>query len=139
MKIAFSIILKRKFPALFIGAFVLLHAHGFGDELRESYIARLSARDHFSSKGERLQSAAAIIRQDRANFYIYDIRDPEDEPDAFFANKGNRERLEQLLEHGSSERSAVRHVLNGTPLIKVMIYRDNAGRDYINVTVISDY
>jgi hypothetical protein len=138
MKIAFSTLLNLKFPALAAVAFALLHAQGFADELRESYVARLSARDHFSSRGERLPSAAEVIRQDRANYYVYNIRDDEDEPDTFFANKANRARLEQLLEHGRSESSAVRRVMSGTPLIKVMVYRDDAGRDYINVTVISD-
>jgi hypothetical protein len=138
MKIACSTMMNLRFAAFATAAFALLHAQGFADELRESYIARLSARDHFSSRGERLQSAAAVIRQDRANYYVYNIRDNEDEPDAFFESKVNRARLEQLVEHGRSEPSAVRRVVNGTPLIKVMIYKDNAGRDYINVTVISD-
>lgn len=127
-----------KFLVIAAAAFLLLRAQGFADDLVESYVARLSPRDHFSSKGERLQSPAAVIRQDRANYYVYNIRDDEDEPDTFFANKANRERLEQLLEHGRSQPSAVRRVLNGTPLIKVLIYRDNAGREYINVTVVSD-
>ncbi|HEY0791934.1 MAG TPA: hypothetical protein VGD78_12795 [Chthoniobacterales bacterium] len=39
------------------------------DRLIKSYVARLSERDHFNSQGQRLQSPAAIIRQDRANFY----------------------------------------------------------------------
>ena len=130
--------MNLKFPALLAAAFVLLQTQGFADDLRESYIARLSARDHFSSRGERLQSAAAIIRQDRANYYVYNIRDEEDQPDEFFASKANRERLEQMLEHGSSKAGAVRQVVNGTPLIKVLIFRNNSGGIYINVTVISD-
>ena len=138
MKIAFSNIMKLRFPVLVTAAFLLLSAHGFSDEIIESYTARLSARDHFSSRGERLQSAAAIIRQDRANYYVYNLRDEEDEPDAFFANKANRERLEQMLEHGSSQPSAVRRVVNGTPLIKVLIFKNSSGGTYINVTVISD-
>jgi hypothetical protein len=124
---------------LFIAITIALSpSQGFADDLRESYMARLSARDHFSSRGERLDSAAAVIRQDRANFYVYNMRDQEDEPDTFFAKKANRERLEKLLEHGTSTKSAVSRILNGTPLIKVMVYSDNAGRDYITVTIVSD-
>jgi hypothetical protein len=36
-------------------------------QLIGSYVALLSETDHFNSNGQRLTSAAAIIRQDRAN------------------------------------------------------------------------
>lgn len=42
-------------------------------ELIESYIALLSDADHFNSSGQRLTSAAAIIRQDRANYHLFGI------------------------------------------------------------------
>jgi hypothetical protein len=99
----------------------------------ESYTARLSARDHFNSNGERLRSAAAIIRQDRANFYVYGLRDSEDEPDSFFSNKGNRARLEGLLENGRTTPDAIQRVVNGTPLIRVDIYSTG-----ISVSILSD-
>ena len=99
----------------------------------ESYTARLSPRDHYNSNGVRLTSAAAIIRQDRANFYVYGMRDSEDEPDSFFSNKGNRARLEEMLENGRATRDALYRVVNGTPLIRVDIYANG-----INVTVLSD-
>lgn len=98
----------------------------------ESYAARLSARDHFNSNGERLQSPAAIIRQDRANYYVYGYRDPEDEPDRFFSSKENRARLERLLEGGATTPEARRIIVNGTPLIRVEVYQD-----FVNVTIIS--
>ena len=66
----------------------------------ESYVAFLSEADHFNSSGERLRTAAAIIRQDRANFHRFGRRDQADESDSFFADAANREALEQMLEHG---------------------------------------
>jgi hypothetical protein len=99
----------------------------------ESYVARLSARDHFNSNGQRLTSAAAIIRQDRANYYVYGIRDPEDEADSFFESKENRALLENLLDHGRSTPAAIERVVNGTPLIRVEVYRN-----FINVTIVPD-
>jgi hypothetical protein len=99
----------------------------------ESYVARLSARDHFNSNGQRLTSAAAIIRQDRANFYVYGIRDPEDESDSFFQSKENRALLENLLERGRTTPGAIARVVNGTPLIRVDVYQN-----FITVTVMSD-
>jgi hypothetical protein len=102
-------------------------------QLVESYTARLSPRDHYNSNGERLQSAAAIIRQDRANFYVYGLRDNEDEPDPYFSSKGNRARLEQMLENGRTTSEAIYRVVNGTPLIRVDIYATG-----ISVTILSD-
>ena len=109
------------------------------DELREFYTARLSEKDHFSSKGERLESAAAIIRQDRANYHKFKLRDFEDGEDVFFAGADNRAVLEKQLERGTSERSALRAVVNGTPLVKVLIFRsDRTGQDYVVVQVVSE-
>ncbi len=103
-------------------------------ELQERYVARLSAMDHFNSKGVRLTSAAAIIRQDRANFHLFGKRDPEDQNDAFFASKDNREALERLLERGRSAPAALREVINGTPIIEVEICRGPSGT-FVNVLV----
>jgi hypothetical protein len=102
-------------------------------EYTETYTARLSPADHYNSNGVRLHSAAAIIRQDRANYYVYGIRDNEDEPDSFFSVKSNRARLEQMLENGRATPDAVDKIVNGTPLIRVDIYSNG-----INVTVVSD-
>ena len=59
---------------------------GHTQQLLESYVALLSERDHFNSSGQRLTTAAAIIRQDRANFHRFGLRDPGDEDDTFFAD-----------------------------------------------------
>jgi Bacterial SH3 domain len=109
---------------------------GPGPGLIESYVARLSERDHFNSEGQRLASAAAIIRQDRANFHRFGRRDPEDQGDGFFADEGNRQILETILERGNATQSVLSRIINGTPLIKVDIYRGEAG-PFINVTVLN--
>ena len=100
-------------------------------ELLEVYTARLSSRDHFSSKGERLRKVAEIIRQDRANFHKYDRRDLEDEGDGYFDSADNRAALERMLERGSCSASARRSIVNGTPLIRVKVYTG-----YIQVVVL---
>ena len=108
------------------------HAQGRGQFI-ESYTARLSARDHYNSNGERLRSAAEIIRQDRANYYVYGLRDSDDEPDSYFRNKGNRARLEELLENGRTTPDVIDRIVNGTPLIQVDIYSTG-----LVVTITSD-
>jgi hypothetical protein len=101
----------------------------------ESYVAFLSEADHFNSSGERLQTAAATIRQDRANFHRFDRRDRADESDSFFADATNREALEQMLEHGHASPAVVSRIVNGTALIRVDIFRGSTG-PFIRVTVL---
>jgi len=96
----------------------------------EVYVARLSSHDHHNSNGQRLTTIAAIIRQDRANFHRFGIRDPEDDDDAFFDDANNRARLERLIARGSVSRRAGRAILYGTPLIQVTVY-DN----YVDIDV----
>jgi hypothetical protein len=117
---------------LWLGQVQDAHAQILGNYI-ESYTARLSPRDHYNSNGQRLQSAAAIIRQDRANYYVYGQRDPEDEPDSYFSSKGNRAGLEQLLENGRATPDTISRIVNGTPLIRVDIYVTG-----IIVTIVSD-
>jgi hypothetical protein len=99
----------------------------------DSYTARLSERDHFNSNGQRLASAAAIIRQDRANFYVYGVRDPEDQADSFFSRKANRESLEKLLQNGTTTPQAIARIVNGIPVVRTDIYERG-----ITVTILSD-
>ena len=102
----------------------------FAEPLLESYVARLGSNDHFNSKGKRLNSVAAIIRQDRANFHKFGIRDPEDQGDRFFSDKGNRARLESMLNQGYVSQETKNLIINGSPIIIVNIYND-----YIDVYV----
>jgi hypothetical protein len=104
--------------------------------LVESYTAFLSEADHFNSNGQRLTSAAAIIRQDRANFHRFGRGDPGDEGDRFFADINNRAAMESMLERGRSSPAAINAIVNRTPLIRVDIYRDG-GAHYIRVTVLN--
>ena len=67
----FTLLMKR---LLLSGLLALSAAVSAQASYIESYTARLIARDHYNNNGERLESAAAIIRQNRANFYVYGIR-----------------------------------------------------------------
>jgi hypothetical protein len=113
-------------------ALVALAAPAFaqGDPV-ESYCATLGEADHFASDGYPLDNAAAIIRQDRANFHQFGVRDASDENDSIFGRKANRARLEQMLRNGDISRSAERAIVRGTPDICVDVYDD-----FINVTLL---
>jgi hypothetical protein len=116
-------------------AALILPALSHADELIETYTAVLSERDHYNSSGERLKEAAAIMRQDRANFHKFGKRDQGDESDTFFANARNREILEKFLNRGRSTAVALNAIINGTPVVVVRIYRADSGENYINVSV----
>jgi hypothetical protein len=104
-------------------------------QLLETYQAFLSERDHFNSTGQRLTAAAAIIRQDRANFHRFNLRDPGDQDDVFFADMDNRAALERLLERGTAEPGVLSRIVNGTALIRVQVFRGPNG-PFVNVTVL---
>ena len=97
---------------------------------RGHYTARLGPSDHFNSNGVRLTTVAAIIRQDRATFHRFGIRDPEDEWDSFFSDADNRARLESLIAGGTTSSATRSAIVNGQPLIHVDIYDG-----YVNVVV----
>ncbi|MBZ0216356.1 MAG: hypothetical protein K8F25_07385 [Fimbriimonadaceae bacterium] len=102
-------------------------------ELLESYQAYLSRNDHYNSRGERLRSAAAIIRQDRANFHRFGLRDDGDDWDSFFENKTNRARLEQMLNEGRAASHVLNEIINSDPVIIVNIYGHGATGTYVEV------
>lgn len=126
---------RHGFLAIALAAACLALATPAGaQQLVESYNARLSSADHFNSNGERLTSPAAIIRQDRANFHKFGIRDPEDEGDSYFSDKGNRAALERLLERGHTAPAARRAIVNGTPMVHIELWRARDG-DFVEATV----
>ena len=77
-----------------------------------------------------LANAAAIIRQDRANYHKFHRRDRGDQGDSFFGLHANRARLEALIASGESDPGVLRRIVNGEPRICVDIWDD-----YVNVTV----
>jgi hypothetical protein len=127
--------MKHKAIAVaFLLIFMASGAHA--DQLLEQYVAVLSGQDHFNSNGDRLTEAAAIIRQDRANYHKYGKRDQGDSGDSYFSSVRNRELLEQMLNRGKSSPSAINSIVNGTPTILVRIFRSDSGQDYVNVSIV---
>jgi len=91
-----------------------------------SYQARMSPRDHHASDGYPLDTAAQIVRQDRANWHRFGRGDAEDEGDRWFRSADSRARLERMLNRGAAMNEATRSaILHGTPVIQVDVYRDS--------------
>jgi hypothetical protein len=88
----------------------------------ESYRARIGARDHYSSRGVRLESVADILRQDRANVHRFGLADREDRYDAYFRTASRRAAIPRYLRRGWIEPGLAREILWGEPLIRVEVY-----------------
>jgi hypothetical protein len=110
-------------PALAQGVFV------------ESYYAYLGQPDHYNSNGVPLTTPAQIIRQDRANFHRFGVRDDGDDWDNFFADASNRARLEQFVENSYFSPGDRNLIVNNEIFIQVDIYAAGDQVTGVNVTV----
>ena len=104
----------------------LLGGAAHADDMLGSYVARISDRDHQASDGYALDSAAQMVRQDRANWHKFHRRDSDDEGDGWFRTNDQRADLQRMLERGGAMSSSTkRAIVNGEPLIQVDVYENS--------------
>jgi hypothetical protein len=65
-----------------------------GARLVVGYVADIQEQDLYSSSGARLQKAAQVMRQDRANVHKFGLGSEMDTHDGFFRSSSNRTLLE---------------------------------------------
>lgn len=113
---------------------------GFAQDYLCSYKARISEHDKYNSSGDTLRKngadvaiVAAILRQDRANYHVFNRRDPEDQSDCAFDDRKNREVFESFIREGSISSSASYQIINENPLISVDVYKG-----YVNVKIVDE-
>ena len=97
-----------------------------------SYIARISSKDHYNKRGNKLRKVADILQQDRANFYRYGIRDSEDRADNYFFKKENRFKIKRMLQNGYISGDTAYQIINGAPLIKVEVNGNSINVSFMN-------
>jgi hypothetical protein len=116
--------MKRLAAATAVGLLVAgFTATAKADEFLGSYVARISDEDHFASDGYRLESAAQMVRQDRANYHKFHRRDRDDERDRWFRGNDDRARLERMLQRPGAMSGSTRNaIVRGEPLIQVDVY-----------------
>lgn len=90
------------------------------------YTARIGPEDHFNSAGDRLETVAAILRQDRANMHRFDQADDEDESDDYFVDPQTRGLFEWLVSRGLVRVDTQRAIINGNPLVQVTVFERRA-------------
>ena len=89
------------------------------------YMAYLGPEDLVNSSGVRLTSVPAIVAQDRANFHRFGIRHSADQSDPWFANRGHRMAIEQLVDVAESSANII--VRQGA-LVAVSVFADATGQ-----------
>ena len=122
--------------AALVVATMTLSGMARAQEVVGSYAAFVGEDDLYNSKGERLTEPWQVLRQDRANYYKFGIRQRGDEPDPFFSDVNNRAAMEQMVMNGSIERAAARDLLRGGATVYVTIYGHGGRGDYVDVTVV---
>lgn len=125
---------SMRLAALCLFAFLAAPIPVHAQQLIESYVAFLSSADHYNSRGQRLTAVGQIIRQDRANFHRYGIRDRQDEWDSFFGSIENRAIAERMLLNGYIDRDTARYIINNEVAVRVEIYGSGTRGTHINVT-----
>jgi len=97
-----------------------------------SYVARIGENDHYASDGYPLDTAAQMVRQDRANWHKFGVYDAEDENDGWFGDTDTRAWLERALNRKSAMNNATRKaIVNGYPLVQVDVYQNS-----VKVTIV---
>lgn len=110
----------RPLVALLIA--LTLAAPAAAQDLLASYTAYLAPADLHNSRGQRLREPWQVLRQDRANFHRYGIRQFADEYDPVFVSMGARAQMEALLRAGRIDRAARRAILRGDVIVHVQVW-----------------
>jgi hypothetical protein len=76
------------------------------------------------------------MRQERANYHRFRIRQAGDEWDPFFDDIDNRAAMERMIMNGSIDPVARQNLLNGNATVFVRIYGRNGRGDYVEVDVV---
>jgi len=117
------------------GLVALMGGAGLADQIVGSYAAYIGEDDLYNSKGERLTAPWQVLRQDRANFWKFGIRQPGDEADPFFSSAENRAAMEQMVMRGTIHPRAARDLLRGGATVYVTIWGRNGNGYSVDVRV----
>ena len=98
---------------------------------QDLYWARLGAEDHSNNSGNPIESAAGIVRQDRANYHAFKLRDKRDDrTDDTYDDKAKRKWLATALKD-SLDKETKQIIYKHQPLVEVVTWEDR-----VDVTII---
>ena len=101
---------------------LLMATPAAAQDLIASYTAYIGQADLHNSNGQRLREPWQILRQDRANFHRFGVRQFADEYDPVFASMQARAQMESLLQQGTITPEARRAVLRGDLIVHVQVW-----------------
>lgn len=104
-------------------------------ELIGQYTAYIANDDLYNSSGARLSEPWQVLRQDRANYHRFGIRQPGDQWDPWFGDIDNRAAMERMVMQGRIDPVARRNLVNGGAIVQVFIYGRNGVGTYVDVDV----
>ncbi len=111
-----------------------LSAHAArADEVEASYSAWIGTADLYNSNGQRLTESWQVLRQDRANFHRFGIRQPGDEWDPLFSGIDNRAAMERMIMGGGIDPAAAAAVVRGNVMVHVTVWITRSGGRWIEV------
>jgi hypothetical protein len=91
-------------------------------QLLASYTAFIGPEDLRNSRGERLREPWQVLRQDRANFHRFGIRQFADDYDPIFASADARAQFESLVRNGRIDPAARAILVHGGAIVHVQVY-----------------
>ena len=127
--------MPKVISAILAGVVLCAGLPAAAQQLLDSYVAVIGTDDLYNSKGARLGEPWQILRQDRANYHRFGIRQQGDQGDSFFASKNNRAIMERMVMNGYIERQASRDIVSGNAVVIVEIYGSGGHGNYVNVDV----
>ncbi len=95
------------------------------ENIKESYITKLSNKDHYNSWGKRLIKVSDILQQDRANYHKYHKKDSQDEYDSYFSTLKHRQQISTMLNENELSKELINTIIESEPVIKVTVTKDN--------------
>jgi len=104
-------------------------------DLIGSYTAVIGTDDLYNSNGARLTEPWQVLRQDRANYHRFGIRQPGDEWDPFFGDIDNRAAMERMILQGRIDPVARRALMQGGATVVVRIYGRGSAGTRVEVSV----
>lgn len=107
----------------------------FAQDWIGGYTAYIAEDDLYNSNGARLREPWQILRQDRANYHRFGIRQRGDQGDPFFGSADNRAAMESMVRRGSITREARQLLVQGGATVFVDIYGRNGRGTSVEVTV----
>lgn len=109
-------------PAALALVLAALAAPAAADTLLESYLTFIGPADLVNSEGERLRTAAGVLRQDRANMHRFRRSDPGDQADRYFSTAENRGKMERMLLTGGIAPGDAERIVAGGVFVEVQLW-----------------